>query len=277
MKMEYHLIRASFLKMLKGWLVTMKRMKQFLALTLCLVLALCLAPGAQGDDVKITNITISPGSVTLPVGGSETLKVSVQPVNATNPNVQIYSSNTDVATISSDGRVTAVAPGYCYIYAKALDDSGITEDVPCSVTVLEKTKVTPDTTSIYMEAGDTTYISYTVTPYEMSTNVKLSSSDPSVAAVSNSGMITAVGAGTATIYIRANDGTTGTVNVSVGVMVTSVKVTPGYLTINTGSHTTLTATITPANATYKTLTWKSSNTNVATVDNAGNVTTWCAG
>ena len=68
-----------------------------------------------------------------------------------------------------------------------------------------------------------------------------------------------------------------TVDMKPTVPVTGVTVSPTTLTLEVGKTSTLTATVTPSNATDKTVTWKSSNTSVATVSSAGVVTGVAAG
>jgi len=66
-------------------------------------------------------------------------------------------------------------------------------------------------------------------------------------------------------------------NGGVNVPVTGVSVSPTTASVNKGSTTTLTATVTPTNATNKSVTWTSSNTTVATVSTSGVVTAVNAG
>jgi uncharacterized protein YjdB len=54
--------------------------------------------------------------------------------------------------------------------------------------------------------------------------------------------------------------------------VTAVVVSPTVVKMNIGETATLTATIAPNNATYKTIEWRSSNPNIASVDENGRVT-----
>jgi hypothetical protein len=60
--------------------------------------------------------------------------------------------------------------------------------------------------------------------------------------------------------------------IGTNVPVTSVTLAPTTTTVNIGTTSQLTATILPANATNKTLTWSSSNTAIATVSTTGLVT-----
>ena len=99
--------------------------------------------------------------------------------------------------------------------------------------------------------------------------VTWSSRNTSVATVSSDGTVKAVGYGTAVITAKTVNGLTSNCTVTVNpIAVTGVSLNKSSLSFTgTGSSQTLTATVSPSNATNKTLTWSSSNTSVATVSN----------
>lgn len=68
----------------------------------------------KNDKVSVTDITLNKTSLTLDVGQSDTLTVTIKPDSATNKNVSWSSSNTNVVTIS-DGEVKAVGEGNAVI------------------------------------------------------------------------------------------------------------------------------------------------------------------
>jgi len=82
-------------------------------------------------DVAVTGVTLNQTSLSLAVGGSETLIATVSPSNATNKNVVWNSSDTGIATVSS-GTVTAVGAGSATITVTTQDGGKI---AACSVTV----------------------------------------------------------------------------------------------------------------------------------------------
>ena len=101
--------------------------------------------------------------------------------------------------------------------------------------------------------------------------ISWSSSDTKVAKVDQKGTVSAVGVGTATITAKSSNGKKATCKVTVK-EVSVTKVTLDKTSVETLGKTKLTATISPANATNKTLTWSTSNKKVATVDKNGVVT-----
>jgi len=104
-----------------------------------------------------------------------------------------------------------------------------------------------------------------------------SSSNPSVATVNSTGNVTAVAAGTATITAKAGDKTAECVVTIRFVSVTGVVLDRPTLLINVNGKHKLGATVNPAAASVKTVTWSSSNPSIATVDGEGNVTAVAAG
>ena len=148
----------------------------------------------------------------------------------------------------------------------------VTDEIPDPIAV---TGVTVAPTSATILVGSTQQLTATVAPANAaSPDVTWSSSAPSVATVSATGLVTAVSVGTATITVQTVDGGfTATCAVTVQpVLVTGVTVSPSIATILDGYTQQLTATVAPANATNQNVTWTSSATSVATVNATGLVT-----
>ncbi len=128
-----------------------------------------------------------------------------------------------------------------------------------------------------MKVGETKTLSATVTPSNATDKTVIwKSSNASVVTVDSNGKVTAKSAGSATISATAGSFTSNC-SVTVVVPVESVALNKTELTIEKGKNATLTATVNPSNATDKTVTWKSSNTAIATVDQNGKVTAVNAG
>ena len=85
------------------------------------------------DVILVTIITINNSSLTLQTGQSEVLTATVKPDNATDKSVSWSSDNTSVATIDSNGKVTAKGEGNATITCKANDGSGVS--ATCIITV----------------------------------------------------------------------------------------------------------------------------------------------
>ena len=147
------------------------------------------------------------------------------------------------------------------------------------------TGVTISDATATITTGSTKTLTATVAP-EDATNksVRWTSSDDAIASVDDEGVVTAVAAGSATITVTTVDGNfTATCAVTVEaatIAVTGVTVSPESDTISlasTPAQITCTATVAPADATDKSVTWSSSDEAVATVDSDGVVTALTVG
>ena len=144
--------------------------------------------------------------------------------------------------------------------------------LPVSIIGIPVTGVSLDKTSLsFNAAGQSDTLTATVEPANATNrDVTWSSSNTAVATVNN-GVVTAVGDGTAVITVTTVDGgktatCTVTVNTSIAVEGVSLDTTSLYMT-KAGQSAQLTATIEPDNATNRNVTWSSSNTAAATVNN----------
>ena len=123
-------------------------------------------------------------------------------------------------------------------------------------------------TSASLQIGGTMALRVTFSPTNVNDNtITWSSSNTSVATVEN-GVVTGKNQGTTTITAKSTNGKTATCKVTVNpIVVTSVSLNKSSMELNVGDSNTLTATISPSNATNKTVTWSSSNSSVASVSN----------
>ena len=141
---------------------------------------------------------------------------------------------------------------------------------------LKPTAVSLNKTTLSLtKKGQTSTLSATISPSKgTNTSVTWKSSNTSVATVSAKGVVTAVGNGTATITVTTASGSkTATCKVTVSIATTGVSLNKTSVTLTEkGKTLTLSATISPSNAADKKVTWKSSNTSVATVSAKGVVT-----
>ena len=89
------------------------------------------------DIVKVSSITLNEKSAIMNVSETKQLTATVLPNNATDKTVNWKSSNISVATVSSNGFVTAIAEGAATITCTANDGSGVSAS--CTITVTEQT------------------------------------------------------------------------------------------------------------------------------------------
>jgi uncharacterized protein YjdB len=132
--------------------------------------------------------------------------------------------------------------------------------------------VSPTSDSIVV--GATQQLIATVLPSTATNKTIIWSSDKaSVATVSSNGLVTGIAEGTAIITGTTVDGAkSATSRFRVTMPVTGVSVSPTTASIAVSGTKQITATVSPANATYKDVTWNSGKTSIATVSNTGLVT-----
>lgn len=192
------------------------------------------------------------------------------------------SSDESIATVDQDGNVTATGIGTAYIYA--------TEDTTdelydyCIVNVVDDVPVSNlslDYTTLDLKPGESHQLIATVEPENaLDKTLTWSSSDESIATVDKNGLITAKKAGTVSITATSNYDPSITATCYLTVTdpkVESIKISGLPSKIAVGNSFKLKAIISPTNATNKEVTWKSSNTNYATVTSSGVVKIKSAG
>ena len=223
-------------------------------------------------SVPVTSVSVKPESATLYVGGeSLALQATVLPEDADIKEVVWESGNTAVATVDANGKVSPVAEGTAVITATA---KGTDKSATCTITVtykdVESVTVSPSTMSLYI--GEKGSLTATVQPeYAKDKTVTWASADESIATVSQNGQVTAVAIGTVEITATAGQKTGKcTVNV-ISRLVTSVTLDKSSLSMTLFTNEKLTATVTPNNAEDGNVEWTSSDPEVASVDENGNV------
>ena len=210
--------------------------------------------------VETESISLDKRELTLAIDETATLTATITPVDATDKKITWTSSNESVADVY-DGIVTAIAPGTATITAECGGHKA-----ECVVKVFVPTQsVTLDKTSLELPVGKSYTLTATVKPDNAADkNVTWSSSDESIATVAN-GKVTAIKQGTATITAECS-GKKAECEIIVIVPATGISLDKDELSIDIGETATLTAAITPADATNKTITWTSSNDGIVKVN-----------
>ena len=191
----------------------------------------------------------------------------------------ITSSNTTAVSITGDKIKAGTKGQMATLTLKAgtttktikvytTDETG---KIPTQAVVLNKTFVT-------LNPGKTEQLKITYLPDYATASigtVKWTSSNGAVVTVDAAGKLTAKAAGKAIITAITSDGNVMYCIVTVeNIKVSKITITTTTSNkIATGKKVTLKATVTPSNAYNKGVTWKSSNTKVATVSSSGVVTT----
>ncbi len=242
--------------------------------------AIITASTANGKTASYTvkvvimpeSIKLDKSSLTLEKGKSQNLKVTLNPGNTTEKAVTWSTSNSNVVTVSK-GKITAKAAGTATVTVSTVNG----KTAKCTIKVIVKpTSVKLSKTSVTLGKGKTYTLKAELYPKDTTEKkITWTSSNNKVLSVSN-GKLTAKSLGTATITVKTSNGKTAKCTVKVAILATSVKLSKTTVSIAKGKTYKLTATVNPNNTTYKNVTWTSSNTKVATVQN-GKITAKAVG
>lgn len=208
--------------------------------------------------------SISDEYLELNVGQSYTLKCSRSMSYGT---PTWTSSDEDIVTINSKGKLTAVSPGSAIITL----DPITAESCFCEVNVLaveaQTIKLVPEHLEIIV--GKTATLKPEYTPQWATATVTWSSENENIATVSSSGIVRGITAGETVIVAKTEKGLRSQATVKILGEPEYINL-PERLEIPEGYHHKLTPAITPEDA-YATYSWNSSDTSIIKVDNEGNI------
>ena len=189
---------------------------RWIATLLLLVLALTtLLPTMAAAEPVVLSLTL---------GVKETYAINTSAISGAEGKQLVFAtSNKKVATVSSDGVITAKKKGTAKI-AVGYDDTAL---AVCTVTVLAAPKkISFSEKSYVINKGDTQQLTVTL-PKKTASNLTYESSDTAIATVDNAGKVTAVASGTAVITVKTFNGKSA----KCGIAVLDGK-TPEKLTLN---------------------------------------------
>ena len=244
-------------------------------------------PEPSPTTIEVTGIKVDKTLMEIKEGETVKITATVEPSNATTKAVMYSSSNINIATVDGDGNVTGIKEGTATITVTSNNGKTAT----CTVTVKQKepeptptptptptpdpqtievTKIVLDKTSTTIKEDETAKIAATVEPSNASNKeVTYSSNNEKVAKVDKDGNIKGITAGTAIITAKSNNGKTATCTVTVKpkiIEASKIELSAKSITKNVGETKVIEGNISPTNTTDKKVTYSSSNTKVATVE-----------
>ncbi len=218
-------------------------------------------------------VAVSPSTLVLSLAEQRTLVAAVTADQGLSTAVTWHSSNAAVASVTTDGEVTATGFGTTTISAIAVADT--TRHASSTVTVrptVQAVSVAPASAAILV--GQTMQLSPTVSVQgSLSAAVSYRSSNEAVAVVSGSGLVTARAAGNATITALSSADTTkrATSTISVSGRPVAVSIAQGSVTVMVGGTAQLTAAVAGDPGISTQVTWTSAAPGIATVSSGGMV------
>uniref|UniRef100_UPI00402A9BA7 Ig-like domain-containing protein n=1 Tax=[Ruminococcus] torques TaxID=33039 RepID=UPI00402A9BA7 len=218
--------------------------------------------------IELSSLKINKEDFTMTKGTSETLTVTGTPADALEGQTITWkSSNKDVVTVDSEGKVEAVGVGNATITATA---AGKSDSVKITVNNPLK-KITVDPATLTLKKGTSKTLSVKYDPADTTDNkaVTWESSDKSVATVDANGKVTALKDGSATITAKVGKLTATCALTVQEKKLTGISLDKTALELSKGqSSEALKVIYTPADTTDdKTVTWSSADEEIATVKN----------
>ena len=232
-----------------------------------------------GIPVPVATVTVAPPTVSITTIQTATLTATMKDANGntlTGRVVSWTSSSPLVASVSQSGIVTGLVPGTTTITATSEGKTG-TSSVTVTLVPVSTVTVAPSPSSAFI--GGTTQLSATTKDalgnVLTGRTITWGSSNSAVATVSQTGLVTGVAAGSATIT-ATSETKSGTSTVTVTqAPVATVTIAPTAPSVAEDATVTLTATLKDANGnvlTGRRSSWSSGNNNTATVSQSGVVT-----
>lgn len=218
--------------------------------------------------IKLEKIEVK-GDTKLLVGESGSLEAFLTPENTSDKKITWKSDNPDIISVNNNGELKAISKGKAKITVTSEKGVSTTIDVG-SYIAIESLEISPKEMTI--EKGKTGKLKLNINPSDADSNgIIWSSSDNNIATVEN-GLITAKGNGEVKITAKSVNGKTAYANITVNeIYAESIELNKDTLSLAAGKTSKITGNISPKNTSDKTITWSSSNSEVATVSD-GKVT-----
>lgn len=225
-------------------------------------------------NIPVNSVQMSADQNFVYVGETLSIEGSVLPLDASDQRLNWSSSNQNIANVIN-GIVSGISPGTTVITASA--PNGVSKSVEISVRVknIEVTSVSVNNDQVSLIEGQSFDLSSSVSPSNATDKtISYTSSDTRVATVNSNGRINALNPGTTVITVRTSNGLTVTSTVTVRsqvVEVSSISLNRTQIGLEIGEAFNLVSTVSPNNATNRTVTYTSNNNSVATVNSSGRI------
>ncbi|MDR2799164.1 MAG: Ig-like domain-containing protein [Bifidobacteriaceae bacterium] len=204
---------------------------------------------------RVNSLSVSPSQASMLKGSTLQLNKTISPSSAKYQGVAFSSSDFSIASVSSDGLVTAVNGGFVTITATTLDGTQLTAHTNIEVMVsAQGISLNPKPLS-RIRVGEVYQYQWLFSPLNTTNqNVSFSSSNPSAVSVTNAGQITGLAVGNATITITTEGGGfTDSQTLSADRGITQISISPKSVVIPINNNYTFSSTVLPDSAPIKTV------------------------
>ena len=229
-------------------------------------------------NIPVQSLTLDEDDIILSINEQKRLTAHITPNNPTQPTLKWTSSKSDVCMVDDNGLLTAVGPGNCTILVETTDGSALS--AMCNVYVKQPvTSVELNTYEITVRKGTVFWLNATCLPENADNKIcEWTSTDTDVCTVEQDGKVTATGSGICNIVCTNVD--TGIADfcvVTVTQPITGFSLNSTYQSMWVGAKYAIIPHVEPIDADNKNVTYQSSDTAVATVDENGVVTAVAGG
>ncbi len=226
---------------------------------------------------EVTGLKLSEYSLTLKeTDGSYQLYAYLEPKNASDSSVLWTSSKPSVVTVDENGKITIVKEGEATIMAQSVLNPEYF--ALCTVKVLQAVdSITLDKKQLELYKGEVYRLPYVILPADADNDViDITVVDSKIVSVTQGSdhtlIVTARGVGKTEFMVMTKDGKYWDLcTVTVKQVATDVTMNYSEVTLNVGEAFDLTVSVSPADATENSLTWKSLDTGIATVSQSGRI------
>lgn len=238
----------------------------FLLLSLLLMISSC---SKDNPVIPIAEVKLQTQELSIKIGSTANLIATILPENTTDDKKLTWSSaDNNIATVNN-GTVTAVNIGETIITVMA---GTVTSKCIVKVLPIEVASISLNETNKEIKLGENFQLTANILPNN-STDTKLTwqSSNENIVKVNN-GLITGVSLGIATISVKSSNGIQAKCDVKVlPIKVSGITTSNSSLEIVEGRSQKITYKISPENATNSSVTFKSSDENIFSIDRNGNI------
>ena len=229
--------------------------------------------------IKLKSVSVSPKKVTLKEGEKKTVVATVSPASVSNPKVTWKSSKPKVASVNSNGQITAKKKGNATITAVSKMDSS--KKASIKVTVKKNNEIVSTIIPLSVTANPSEFNMYVGQKKKINIttgakNYKFKSSNKKIVTIDTDGTITGQKVGTTIITATHNADSKLTARITINVSekknVKKVQITALEGSIEVGDSIKLGVDVQPTDASNKGITWSSSDNKIASVSKNGKVT-----
>lgn len=227
----------------------------------------------------MNSITMTPDKLPLPINGIDTITATINPEGLSDVKLVWKSSNPDIVSIERVNGFTATVRGGStggHAVITAINQDNVVVGY-CHVTVHQPVdKITLSETNVTMAFSQKSLQLRAIVSPENAVNKDIvwETSDPSVATVTENGLVEFKKAGTVAIVAVSvdNPNARAICNINIQIPVTGITLTNKSIVMYSGETTKIGYSLNPANSTNSAVTWSSSNNAIVTVDATGKVT-----